>query len=423
MEYKLTYEDIGKKQVILLVIKALRLFDERLVEHGERVAFITRKISEQMYDDTEIDKDKLLILSVFHDIGAYKTELIDEMIRFENTDVFDHSLYGYLFLKYFTPLGKMSHVILFHHTDNCQYEKMDFMYKDYSNLIHLADTVDIAMLGGTKKEDLVKKLRNKAFDTEQVNIFEKLLTETTMFDDLNTDIYRQNVEIWGLGIDITIEEAIRYLKMLVYIIDFKSEVTVTHSIITTMTSIFLAQKLSVPEERIGRVYLGAMLHDIGKIAIPKEILESPNKLTPEQMEIMKKHVAYTEDVIRDLVPDDICEIAVSHHEKLDGSGYHRGLTGEQLSLEQKIVGVADIISALMGKRSYKESFDKTTILSIINDMADQGFIDAEIVKTAEINYEEMAESILKETKPVIEKYKQLQDEYRGRIQKHRLETN
>ncbi|MEG1566085.1 MAG: HD domain-containing protein, partial [Anaerovoracaceae bacterium] len=370
-----------------------------------------------------IDKDKLLILSVFHDIGAYKTELIDEMIRFENTDVFDHSLYGYLFLKYFTPLGKMSHVILFHHTDNCQYEKMDFMYKDYSNLIHLADTVDIAMLGGTKKEDLVKKLRNKAFDTEQVNIFEKLLTETTMFDDLNTDIYRQNVEIWGLGIDITIEEAIRYLKMLVYIIDFKSEVTVTHSIITTMTSIFLAQKLSVPEERIGRVYLGAMLHDIGKIAIPKEILESPNKLTPEQMEIMKKHVAYTEDVIRDLVPDDICEIAVSHHEKLDGSGYHRGLTGEQLSLEQRIVGVADIISALMGKRSYKESFDKTTILSIINDMADQGFIDAEIVKTAEINYEEMAESILKETKPVIEKYKQLQDEYRGRIQKHRLETN
>ena len=86
---------------------------------------------------------------------------------------------------------------------------------------------------------------------------------------------------------------------------------------------------------------------------------------------MKQHVVHSREILTPFLDTEILEIAVRHHEKLDGSGYPDGLTAKQLTAEQRILAVGDVMSALLGKRSYKDQLDKETTLSILNQMADR----------------------------------------------------
>ena len=94
------------------------------------------------------------------------------------------------------------------------------------------------------------------------------------------------------------------------------------------------------------------------MSIPTEILEKPDKLTTDEFEIMKQHCIIGYNILSDLNIDDIRDIATFHHEKLDGSGYPFGLKTKDLSPEARIVAISDILSALIGSRSYKEGFPK-----------------------------------------------------------------
>ena len=145
--------------------------------------------------------------------------------------------------------------------------------------------------------------------------------------------------------------------------------------------------LSVQEKY--SMYYGALLHDIGKIAIPLSILESTGKLSDKEMDIMKKHVEITDHILKGVVDDEVREIAIRHHEKLDGSGYFRGLKADELTRPQRIVAVADILSALYGKRSYKEAFGIDKIKAIIQSDADNGKICPKVVGVAVKNMEKI----------------------------------
>ena len=95
-----------------------------------------------------------------------------------------------------------------------------------------------------------------------------------------------------------------------------------------------------------------MFHDLGKIGIPLEILENPGRLTLEDMAVMKTHVEKTAVILNGWVSEEIRDLALRHHEKLNGTGYPDGLSASQLTLPQRILAVADIFSALTGERSY-----------------------------------------------------------------------
>ena len=125
---------------------------------------------------------------------------------------------------------------------------------------------------------------------------------------------------------------------------------------TTSISYELAKRMGLKGRALSDIYFGSLLHDLGKIGIPVEILEFPGKLSPQAMRIMRTHVELTGLILGPDVEEKIRKIAMRHHEKLDGSGYPLGLTAMDLSLEERIVAVADIVSALAGTRSYKEAF-------------------------------------------------------------------
>jgi putative nucleotidyltransferase with HDIG domain len=210
---------------------------------------------------------------------------------------------------------------------------------------------------------------------------------------------------------LSIEEASGYIEMIIYSIDFRSSQTVIHTVATVCTSCFLADLLGVTNNDIRKIKTGAMLHDIGKIGIPVHILESTEKLNDADMGIMRGHVEITEKILEGNVHDDIKNIAVRHHEKLNGSGYHKKLRGDEINLFDRIVAVADIFSALCGARSYKSEFSKERVAGILGEMSGQNLIDPEITSLAIKNYEKITEAIDMESRPVIQAYDAMNEEY------------
>jgi response regulator RpfG family c-di-GMP phosphodiesterase len=131
-------------------------------------------------------------------------------------------------------------------------------------------------------------------------------------------------------------------------------------------STILAKKLRMPEEFVRTIRVQATLHDVGKIHIPPAILKKPGKLTSDEFVEMKKHTLYGAKIIGDHVQLTMGRsIALTHHERFDGSGYPEGLKGAAIPIEGLIVYIADQYDALRNKRVYKPAFDHTKTLDII----------------------------------------------------------
>lgn len=119
---------------------------------------------------------------------------------------------------------------------------------------------------------------------------------------------------------------------------------------------YLANIYNLDEETRQNIRIGSMLHDIGKIAISHQILESPYKLDEKEWEIMQYNIIITENILKDCVTYEVLKIASHHHEKLDWIGYPHGIYANDLTLSKRIVAVADVISALSQEKSYKKAF-------------------------------------------------------------------
>jgi HD-GYP domain-containing protein (c-di-GMP phosphodiesterase class II) len=121
----------------------------------------------------------------------------------------------------------------------------------------------------------------------------------------------------------------------------------------------------------------ALLHDVGKLSVPNTILEKPGKLTDEEWDVVKEHPRYTLEILR-RIPGfgQLSDIAAAHHEKLNGSGYFRHYGADELSLEMRILTVADIYDALAAKRPYRDAMPLETVFEIMQKDAPQA-IDAQ----------------------------------------------
>lgn len=402
---------VTPKEIIGVVRRALCLIDERLVEHGERVAFIACKILEYSGRLQEFDWESLVLLSFFHDVGAYKTEEIDNMVAFETMEYFDHSIYGYLFLKYFTPLKDYADAILYHHTSYENLRKSDCQYKNYALLINIADRVDIFNMAGRDPAEVLDRGSGTLFSPELVNAFKQANEGGRITAPCVSGEYRNFIDETDRRLSLPGTELFDYLKMMVFAIDFRSAYTVTHTINTTSIAVAIAKLSGLSRHETTAISYGAFLHDLGKIAIPLTILESPGRLSPGEMDIMKTHVLITDKIIRGIVDDEVCSIAVRHHEKLNGTGYPMGLTDNELTYPEKILAVSDIISALVGRRSYKEPFPKDTVLTILHSMEDAGQLSPKACAAVYEHYDEIMDTAQKNMLPVIDLYNRLSAEY------------
>lgn len=399
--------------IINMVRRTLGYVDVRLVDHGDRVAFIADAIASSFPDYFGVDKKTLLILATLHDVGAYKTDEIDQMVSFETDDVLNHSIYGYLFLKHTTSLGDHAEAIRYHHTKYADLQKINCGYAKYAELIFLADRVDILLHTDGVDEDFtsIRDLAGSTFDPVLVEHFIDVEKNSKLVEKLLSGEYKPLIEHQLHALIVDQEEARQYLQMLVYAIDFRSTQTVTHTTNTTVISQELAKRMGLSPKQINDITFGAFLHDIGKISTPPGILEKPGKLDADEMKIMREHVTKSREIIQDYVSAEICEIAARHHERMDGSGYPQNLTADQMDSPEKIVAVADVLSALISRRSYKEPFPRERSLRIITEMRDEGKLCPEVVNELVENYSDILDAIEHNNDPVIHTYESIRNEY------------
>jgi len=116
----------------------------------------------------------------------------------------------------------------------------------------------------------------------------------------------------------------------------------------------IATEMGLPDERIEGIYIAGLLHDIGKIAIPAEILNKPTKLTEAESNLIKTHPQVGYDILKNIeFSEPIAQIVLQHHEMMDGSGYPQGLKGKEILLEARILAVADVVEAISSHRPYR----------------------------------------------------------------------
>ena len=160
--------------------------------------------------------------------------------------------------------------------------------------------------------------------------------------------------------NITVES----IQAIARTIDAKDEYTNGHSIRVGYYSKIIAENLNMSSDEVDNIYYIALLHDIGKIAIPDSILNKPGRLTEEEFAVMKSHTTRGARILQGIstIPH-IIEGAKSHHEKYDGTGYPEGLKGENIPYVARIIGCADCFDAMASKRVYKAPFNLDTIIA------------------------------------------------------------
>ncbi|MCR4589532.1 MAG: HD domain-containing protein [Lachnospiraceae bacterium] len=153
-------------------------------------------------------------------------------------------------------------------------------------------------------------------------------------------------------------------------IDMKDKYTNGHSRRVAEYTAMLARELGCDEEEIEKYYNIALLHDIGKIGVPPEVLNKPGQLTDEEFQIIKSHSALGYNVLKDIeVMPDLAIGAGSHHERPDGKGYPKGLSGDEIPRVAQIIAVADTFDAMYSDRPYRKRMNFEKAVSIIKDAA------------------------------------------------------
>jgi len=171
----------------------------------------------------------------------------------------------------------------------------------------------------------------------------------------------------------------------------KSEQTGQHIRRVSEYSRILAAHMGYSEEDARNLRLASTMHDLGKLLIPAEILEKPSRLTDEEFAEIKKHPGYGEHLLHNVEGDTMTlarQVALEHHERYDGKGYPNGKQGEEISLDGRIVAVADVYDALTSRRSYKQPWDpKDAYDEIVKGRGTQ--FDAKVVDAFIAAYDEI----------------------------------
>jgi len=161
------------------------------------------------------------------------------------------------------------------------------------------------------------------------------------------------------------------IQALVAAIDLKDPYTEGHSQRVSEFSVAMAEELSLSDEEIRHIRVGALLHDIGKIGIPDRILGKSGPLTDEEFDEIKKHPSFGAKIISEVksLRAELSALA-QHHERLDGQGYPEGLEGDQISLIARVVAVADVFDAITSDRPYRKAMDIDTALNTLRHETD-----------------------------------------------------
>lgn len=406
-------EYISSRDLTYLITDSFKLIDRRLMDHGSKTAYIFCKMLELTGKYEKFEIADFAILGLLHDIGAYKTDNLNDMLKFEAKEYLPHSIYGYLFMKYLSPLEEQSKIILYHNTDYSMMEKIDYVYKEEASFLNLAEKVAIYFnaLGSAYAPNMFDKFAGRKFSPRALELYKQAIEQFDILKKLSSETYLKEMEEivdYAIFSDAEID---KYLSMLMYCTGFRSE----NSVIDTVTTVCICKELgkymNCSKQELRMLYYGALVHDIGMLAIPKSIIDAARKLTPEELARMRTHVEIVENLLDGRMAKEVADIATAHHERGDGSGYSKGLTGQDINIMQAILQVADTVTGMTNKRSYRLPFPKEKVISILLEDSLKGKYRQDVVDVIVTYYDDIMGIVANESQEILSTHRKLREQF------------
>ena len=240
----------------------------------------------------------------------------------------------------------------------------------------LAQTVEVFFTarGPAGAEEIAEVRSGRWFDPALVEIFLAEARENGLWGDLSREDPWSEVsrlEPDDRTLEATPERVDLVARAFGEIIDAKSPFTYRHSEEVAKAAVAMGKRAGFGPDATRDMMRAGLLHDIGKLGVSNRILDKPGPLTDEEYAKIKQHPRLTYDILSRVGPfQPIAETAANHHERLDGSGYHRGLAAEDLDLPSRILAVADVFDALSADRPYHKALPKEKVLDILREESD-----------------------------------------------------
>ncbi len=389
--------------LVASIARVVDMMSPVIGNHHLQVSYLAYRLGEQL----DLPDDERYVLSTagaLHDIGAFSLKDRLDLLEFEDKNPGRHSRAGSLLLSTFEPFSSIAKLIQFHHVPwqngHNVFQEGESVLPG-SHIIHLADRVAV-QISKTKPVlsqvrgicDAISEKKGEVFVPEYVDALLELAQLEYIWLEVTSDaiepILRKNVLYRSMG--IAVDELVDFARLICRLIDFKSEFTATHSSGVAATAVELSRLVGFSSHERRLVKIAAYLHDLGKLAIPSEILEKRDKLTEDEWFIMRSHVYYTYQI---LAPFETLRVISSwgslHQERLNGTGYPFGYSADELPLGARIMAVADVFTALTEHRPYRKGMDKTSAIEVLHSMADEDELDKNLVHMVVKHFDQINE--------------------------------
>jgi HD-GYP domain-containing protein (c-di-GMP phosphodiesterase class II) len=359
--------------------------------HGKRIAVLCAKMGKALGKPPE-EITSLAICALLHDNALTEYILSERMNGVHDPAMKKHCEFGQRNVDALHLKTNVKNFILYHH------ERADgmgpFGIREgegplEAELITIADSIDVAYhlqrLAPEKLQsiqNIVIKEAGKRFSKNAASAMLEILDRSAV-QSLKDDVIKQTASeaLLPLTVDIQAETVFGFAGFIAKIIDYKSVFTRRHSTQIANKAWFMGEYYRYEPQELAELYLAASLHDLGKLAIPSDILEKPGKLSREEYEIIRGHVRLTWELLNDIDGfETICRWASNHHEKLDGGGYPFGKKASELDFNSRLLACLDLYQAISEERPYHSGRGHEDTIRILYDMAKMGKIDIDIVK-------------------------------------------
>jgi HD-GYP domain-containing protein (c-di-GMP phosphodiesterase class II) len=371
----------------------------RKLYHAWRVAILASQFARRM---SSLQRKYVFYASLLHDLGGVGlTKHIVHFLRQETKTsqviLLSHPIIGAQLIAMLPNISPVSKLIMDHHewVDGLGYPrgKSGQSICEEAQCIRIADSVDIAIrFGHSRKLSAMKKRLKHAANREVSEKVAKFALSAinkdkffySVLDLENVPIIFEKIkkEIEPIKMPLRVDVIGRTLEIVAQVIDMKHPFTAGHSVRVSRYALAIALALRLDHDEVTRIKWAGLIHDIGKLSIPRKILDKPTKLTKKEFFRIKKHPEITEKILG-MIPSlkNIAAVASGHHEYFNGSGYPYGLRGHQSQLGARILTLCDAFDAMTSNRPYRNPMTAVSACKEIKKLAGIQF-DPEIVKVA-----------------------------------------